>query len=149
MENVTNLSDTILFLVVMQMYEFQEKFEKLKKTKLWITTKNKKNKPIKLCRFSLFLVVVFSTVYKFILEIIHLVRSQYFRETNISYFLISTRTCVFQMVKNDSFMVNIAFVLNKLSLAYRETNISHTVETHLEPSQTSKIEPFVEMVSGF
>ena len=36
-----------LFLVqfcVVQIYEFQEKLEKLKKAKLWITTKNKKNK---------------------------------------------------------------------------------------------------------
>ena len=28
-------------------------------------------------------------------------------------------------------------------------NVSHTADAHLEPSQTSKIESFVEMVSGF
>ena len=33
LEDVTNLSGTILLLIVVQMYEFQEKMEKLKKTK--------------------------------------------------------------------------------------------------------------------
>ena len=78
LEDITNLSGTILLLIVVQMYEFQEKLEKFKKTKLWITTENKKNKQIRVRRFSLFLVVVFGTVYKFILGIIHLVRLQYF-----------------------------------------------------------------------
>ena len=142
MEDVTNLSGTILLLTVVQMYEFQEKLEKLKKTKLWITTENKKNKQIRLCRFSLFLVVVFSTVYKFFLGIINLDAWNIFRETNISYFLIRTRAWAYQRVKNVSFMVNFAFVLNEWSLAYRQTNVSHIVEAHLEPSQTSKIEPF-------
>ena len=59
------------------------------------------------------------------------------------------RTCAYQGVKNVSFIVNFAYVLNKRFLAYRETNVSHAAETHLEPSQTCKIEPFVEMVSGF
>ena len=77
LEDITNLSGTILLLIVVQMYEFQEKLETFKKTKLWITTENK-NKQIRVRRFSLFLVVVFSTVYKFILGIIHLVRLQYF-----------------------------------------------------------------------
>ena len=46
-------------------------------------------------------------------------------------------------------MVNFAIALNKLSLMYRETNVSQTAEEHLELSQTSKIEPFVEMVGDF
>ena len=46
-------------------------------------------------------------------------------------------------------MVNFAYVLNKWSLAYRETSVLHAAETYLEPSQTSKIESFVEMFSGF
>ena len=135
------------------MYEFQEKLEKLKKTKLWVTTENKKNKQVRFCRFSLFLVVVFSTAWKFIFGIIHLVRSQYFARDflkfKISYFLIRTRTCAYQGVKDLSFKTNFAFELNKWSLAYRKTNFSNTAEAHSEPSHTSKIEPFLEMVSGF
>ena len=46
-------------------------------------------------------------------------------------------------------MVNFAIALNKLSLMYRETNVSQTAEEHLELSQTSKTEPFVEMVGDF
>ena len=78
MKDVTNLSGTTLLLIIVQMYEVQEKIDKLKKTKLWITTENKENKQIRLFRFSLLLVVInanSSTVYKFILGIIHLVRS--------------------------------------------------------------------------
>ena len=33
-------------------------------------------------------------------------------------------------------------------IPWREINVSHTAEPHLEPSQTCMIEPFVEMVSG-
>ena len=42
LEDVANLPGTILLLIVVQTYEFQEKSEKLKKTKLWITTENRK-----------------------------------------------------------------------------------------------------------
>ena len=73
LEDVTNLSATILLLIIVQMYEFQEI---LKKMKLWITIEIKKNNQIRLCRFSWFLVAFFSKVYKFILGIIHLVRLQ-------------------------------------------------------------------------
>ena len=42
LEDATNLSGTILLLIIEQMYEFQGKSEKRKKAKLWITTENKK-----------------------------------------------------------------------------------------------------------
>ena len=48
LENVTNLSNTILLPIVAQLYEFHGKSEKLKKEKLWITTDKKVTK--KLCR---------------------------------------------------------------------------------------------------
>ena len=88
-----------------------------------------------MCRFSLFLVVVnssFRKVYKFILGIIHL-----------------AHTYNFSGGKNVSFTINFVFVLNKWYFARRDTNVSHTAKVHLELSQTSKIEPFMEMVSGF
>ena len=48
LENVTNLSNTILLPIVAQLYEFHGKSEKLKKEKLWIATNKKVTK--KLCR---------------------------------------------------------------------------------------------------
>ena len=50
------------------------------------------------------------------LGIIHLVRKQIFRETNISYPLIRTSTCAYQGVRNVSFSENFAYVLNEWSL---------------------------------
>ena len=47
MEDVTNLSNTILLSTVVQMHEFHEiheKSEKLKKKKVWITIKKKVTK---------------------------------------------------------------------------------------------------------
>ena len=48
--------------------------------------------------------------------IIHLLRSNIFRKTNISYHLIRTRACGYQGVRNVSFSKNVAYVLNELSL---------------------------------
>ena len=45
LEDVTNLSHTILLPIAVQMYEFQRKSEKLKK-KLWITTNKKVAKKV-------------------------------------------------------------------------------------------------------
>ena len=42
--------------------------------------------------------------------VIHLVRTQLFRKTNISYPLICTRTCAYQGVRNVSFSGNFAYV---------------------------------------
>ena len=50
LKDVINLSNNILQLNIVQVYEFHGKLEKLKKTKLWITTENKKKWQIKLCR---------------------------------------------------------------------------------------------------
>ena len=44
LEDVTNLSNTILLPIVMQVHEFYGKLEKLKKKKLWITTNKKVTK---------------------------------------------------------------------------------------------------------
>ena len=47
MEDVTNLSNTILLSIVVQVYEFHEihgKLEKLKKKKVWFTIKKKVTK---------------------------------------------------------------------------------------------------------
>ena len=38
LEYVTNLSDAILLLIVVQVYEFHKEWDKLKKTKRWIST---------------------------------------------------------------------------------------------------------------
>ena len=48
----------------------------------------------------------------YLLEIIHLVRTQIFQKTYIFYFLIRTRTCVYQGVRNVSFLKNFAYVVN-------------------------------------
>ena len=40
---VTNLSKVILWPVLVKVYKSPDKLEKLEKTKLWITTENKKN----------------------------------------------------------------------------------------------------------
>ena len=50
LKDVINLSNNILQLNIVQVYEFHGKLEKLKKTNLWTTTENKKKWQIKLCR---------------------------------------------------------------------------------------------------
>ena len=52
----------------------------------------------------------------FIQGIIHLVRTQNFRKTDISYPLIRTRTCAHQGVKNVDCSEKFTYVLNKWSL---------------------------------
>ena len=47
------------------------------------------------------------------LRVIHLVRTQNFLKTNVSYPLIHTRTCAYQGVRNVSFSENFAYVLNE------------------------------------
>ena len=42
LEDVCNLSNSILLVIVVQVYEFHEKSKKLKKTKPWIPIENKK-----------------------------------------------------------------------------------------------------------
>ena len=45
--------------------------------------------------------------------VIHLVRTQNFSKTNISYPLIHTRMCVYQGVEIVSFLENLAYMLNE------------------------------------
>ena len=47
------------------------------------------------------------------LGLIHLVRAQNFSKTNISYSLISTRTCAYKGIRNISFLGDFAYVLNE------------------------------------
>ena len=51
------------------------------------------------------------TVHK--IGVIHLVRTQNFPKTNISYPLIRTRACAYHGVRNFSFSENFAYVLNE------------------------------------
>ena len=46
-------------------------------------------------------------------KIIHLVRTQNFRKTNISYRLILTRACAYQGLRNVNLSENLAYVLNE------------------------------------
>ena len=47
-----NLSDAILLSIVVQVYEFHGKLEKLKKKELWITTSKKATKKVGVEKFA-------------------------------------------------------------------------------------------------
>ena len=61
--------------------------------------------------------------FPFFFRIIHLVRTQMFRKTNISYPLVRTRTCAYQGVRNISFSGYFPYPLNEWFLQkYRDVN---------------------------
>ena len=55
--------------------------------------------------------------------ITHLLRTQNFPETNISYLLIRTRTCADQGVGNVSSLENFAYALNDDPISYRRVRV--------------------------
>ena len=57
-----------------------------------------------------------------------------------------SRMWMYQVVK--MFVLRNILLMNEWSPAYQEIIISHTAETHLEHSQTSKMNAFAAMVSG-
>ena len=67
----------------------------------------------KLARFDMINFQGCSTGFKKLKQgVIHLVRTQHFSKTNISYPLIRTRTCAYHWVRNVSFWKNFPYVLN-------------------------------------
>ena len=55
----------------------------------------------------------FKLIHHYTLEIIHLVRTQIFEITNISYLVIRTHTSVYQGVRHFGFSENFAYVMNR------------------------------------
>ena len=83
------------------------------------------------------------------IEIIHLVCTQNFPKTNISYFVIRTRTCTYQRVKNMNFLENFTHALNEWSHSEWQSQWYFVISLNLILQNNFEVTSFIYIFTKF
>ena len=83
------------------------------------------------------------------IEIIHLICTQNFPKTNISYFVIRTRTCTYQVVKNINFLENFTYALNELPRSEWQLQWYFVISLNFILQKNFEVMSFIDIFTKF